>query len=170
MPRPETLLEMRSVRSPPDWKSRRPLPLTHSKLPAITSFQGLMARIDAPLFHDVTIRCFHPFIFSISPPASLFSRTTKFKASPCGPLQSPRHGHAFLHQHRHCPVEHSHRKNLTRRVRTAGCKPAPETKVSHSSPVQVCASSSLPFPLDASFTFARVNIRDYIGNAAKLVL
>jgi hypothetical protein len=90
MPRPETLLEMRSVRSPPDWKSRRPLPptQTHSQLPAVTSFQGgseysmdLMARIDTPLFHNVAIRCFHPLIFSISQPAPLFGRTTKFKAS-----------------------------------------------------------------------------------------
>jgi hypothetical protein len=80
---------MRSARSPPDWKSRCSLPLTCFEHPAVTSsFQGaseypmdLMARIDAPLFHDVTIRCFHPLIFSISQPAPLFGRTTKFKAS-----------------------------------------------------------------------------------------
>lgn len=80
---------MRSVRSPPDWKSRRSLPLTRFEHPAVTSsFQGaseysmdLMARIDAPLFHDVTIRCFHPLIFSILQPAPLSSRTTKFKAA-----------------------------------------------------------------------------------------
>jgi hypothetical protein len=68
-----------------------------------------------------------------------------------------------------CPMEHSRQKNLTRRVRTASCKPAPETKVVLSSPVQVCASC-LSFLLDTSFTSARLNIRGYIGKAVKLVL
>ena len=67
-------------------------------------------------------------------------------------------------------MERSRRKNLTQRVRTAGCRPAPETKVAIPSLVQVCASSSLPFPFDASFTSASVNIRDRIGNTAKLML
>jgi hypothetical protein len=140
----------------PDWKSRRPLPLTHFELPAVTSFQGaseysmvLMARTDAPLFHDVAIRCFYPLLFSISQPAPQFSRTTKFKTSyhprVCCPLQSPRQGHTFLHQHRHCPMERS--------LQGAG----------------LCVVLS-PLLLDASFTSARLNIRDYIGNAAKLVL
>jgi hypothetical protein len=127
----------------------------------------LVARIDTPLFHDVAIRCFNPLIFGMSQPAPLFGRTTKFKASyhPRVVLYSCRVRVILsFTQHRHYPMEHSLPKNLTRRVRTAGCKPAPETKVALSSPVQVCASSCLSFPLDASFTSARVNIRDYIGN------
>ena len=154
MPRSETLLEIRSVRSPPWPESRRPLPLTHSKPPAITSFQGaseylmdLMARIDAPLFHDVTIRCFHPLIFSIPQPAPLFSRTTKFKAS--------YHPRVVLYSHRVRVVLSFTNTDIAlwniltkKKTQSAGqngsCKPAPETKVSLSSPVQVCASSCLP--------------------------
>jgi hypothetical protein len=151
----------------PEWKSRRPLPLTHSSLPVIISFQGatseysmgLMAKIDAPLFLDVTIRCFHPLVFSIPQPAPLFSRTTNVRSvssSTCGPLQSPCQVHTFLDQHGHFPIEHSRRKDLTRRVRTAGCKPAPETKVALSTLVQVCASSCLPFVLDASLLLSHL--------------
>jgi len=133
---------------------------------------GLMARVDAPLFHDVTMRCFHPLIFSISQSVRLSKSHNKVQntlSSTCGPLQSPHQGHTFLHWHGRCPMEQSRRKYLTR-VRTAGCKPAPETKVSHSSPVQVCASSCLLFSIDASFTSTRANIHDHIANAAKLAL
>ena len=66
-----------------------------------------MAKIDAPLFHDVAIRCFYPFIFSISQAAALFSRTTSSKHLIMHVLsftvQWPRQGHTFLHQHRHMP-------------------------------------------------------------------
>ena len=108
---------------------------------------GLMGRIDAPLFHDVLISCFDLLILVFhSPLGSLVAQ------------QSSKHRiiYVVLYSHRvrvilsfvgtHFPIEQPQprRRILTQRVRTAGCKPAPETKVAFLSLVQVCVSSCLP--------------------------
>ena len=78
-----------SPQSRPDRRSRHPLPLTRTVLPVLTwlSFHGvseyledLVARIDAPLLHDLCITFFHQLIFDTPQLTQLIGRCApKFK-------------------------------------------------------------------------------------------
>jgi hypothetical protein len=79
----------KSPRSCPDWRSRRPPPLSRTLLPALTflQFQGvseyledLVARIDAPLLVLLDITFFNDIVFNTPQLAQFMSRTPKFKA------------------------------------------------------------------------------------------
>ena len=77
-------IDFDSPLSHPDWKGHRPLPLTRPLLPDLASlwFKGaskyleyLVARIDAPLLHDLAITFFHQQIFDTPQFAQFLSRT-----------------------------------------------------------------------------------------------
>ena len=81
-------IEFESPRSRPE-RRRRPPPLTHTFLPALTRFEfkgvseyldDLLARIDAPLLDNFHITFFHQLIFDTPQLTQFISRTPKFKA------------------------------------------------------------------------------------------
>jgi len=85
----ETLiLAFESDESFPVWEHRRPPPQTRTHLPALTglSFFGiseyledLVARIDAPLLHNLKMTLFHQFIPDAAQLAQFIDRTPKLK-------------------------------------------------------------------------------------------
>ena len=79
-------LELRflSPRSRPNRATRRPPPLTHTILPALTDFhfrgvseylEDFISRVDAPLLDVVNIRLFHQLTFDVSQLHQFISRT-----------------------------------------------------------------------------------------------
>ena len=73
-----------SPRPLPDLERRRPLPPTHTVLPALTRFQFeyleyLVARIDTPLLDSISITFFHQPLFGIPQLAHFMRRTTTFQ-------------------------------------------------------------------------------------------
>ena len=73
----------------PDRERRRPLPPTHTVLPALTRFQfngvseyleHLVASIDAPLLDSISITFFHELKFAIPKLAQFMRHTTRFQA------------------------------------------------------------------------------------------
>jgi hypothetical protein len=76
--------------SRPGRERRRPLPPTRAVLPALARFtfggaseylEDLVARIDAPLLHDIWITFFHQLIFDIPQLAQFMGRTAGLKTS-----------------------------------------------------------------------------------------
>jgi hypothetical protein len=81
-------IKFKSPRSRPDPNSRRPPPLTRTFLPVLTRlwFKGvseyledLVARIDAPLLHNLDITFFHQLTFNTPQLTQFIGRTPKFK-------------------------------------------------------------------------------------------
>ena len=82
-------IEFESPLSHPDWKSHYLLPLTRTLLPVFTylRFKGaseylehVVARIDAPLLHNVNVTFFHQQIFDTSQFTRFLNRTPKIMA------------------------------------------------------------------------------------------
>ena len=78
-----------SPRCRPDRNSRRPPPLTRTRLPVLTELrlfgvseylEDLMARIEAPLLDELAINFFHQLIFNTPQVTQFIRRTPKFKA------------------------------------------------------------------------------------------